>query len=111
MQQVTLPNKVNYSLFSQVLVEKRTKAGLSLSDLADLTRLPLSLLEDLEAAGRTTPSFDICYKIGQAINSRRMQGFMIQDLWEAATIDRTARYTRASYAPSSTTAAMHRKAA
>ncbi|HEX4946550.1 MAG TPA: helix-turn-helix transcriptional regulator [Blastocatellia bacterium] len=111
MQQVTFPNKPNYSLFSQVLVEKRTKAGLSLSDLADLSRLPLSLLEDLESTGRSVPSFDICYKIGQAINSRRMQGFMIQDLWEAATIDRTARFIRASYATPSPAPAMQRKAA
>ncbi|MBS1812293.1 MAG: hypothetical protein JST84_29275 [Acidobacteria bacterium] len=111
MQQVTFTKKINYSLFSQVLVEKRTKAGLSLSDLADLTRLPLSLLEDLECAGRSVPSFDICYKIGQAINSRRMQGFMIQDLWEAATIDRTAKFIRASYATSSSANGTQRKAA
>ncbi len=111
MQQVTFPSKINYSLFSQVLVEKRTKAGLTLSDLADLSRIPLNLLEDLEAAGRATPSFDICYKIGQAINSRRMQGFMIQDLWEAATIDRAARFIRASYVTPSPATAMHRKAA
>jgi transcriptional regulator with XRE-family HTH domain len=111
MQEVTFPKKINYSLFSQVLTEKRTKAGLSLSDLADLTRLPLSLLEDLESAVRTVPSFDICYKIGQAINSRCMQGFMIQDLWEAASIDRTARFIRASYATSSSATTMHRKAA
>lgn len=111
MQQATFPNKINYSLFSQVLVEKRTKAGLTLSDLADLSRLPLSLLEDLESAQRTVPSFDICYKIGQAINARRMQGFMIQDLWEAATIDRAARFIRASYATPSSATAMHRKAA
>jgi transcriptional regulator with XRE-family HTH domain len=111
MQQATFPQKINYSLFSRVLVEKRTNAGLTLSDLADLTRLPLSLLEDLESAGRAVPSFDICYKIGQAINSRRMQGFMIQDLWEAAAIDRTARFIRASYATSSPATTMHRKAA
>lgn len=111
MQQVTFPKKINYSLFSQVLVEKRTQAGLSLADLADLSCLPLSLLEDLETAGRAVPSFDICYKIGQAINSRRMQGFMIQDLWEAAAIDRTARFIRASYVTPSPATALHRKAA
>lgn len=111
MQQVSFTKKINYSLFSQVLVEKRTNAGLTLSDLADLTRLPLSLLEDLECAGRAVPSFDICYKIGQAINSRRMQGFMIQDLWEAAAIDRTAKFIRASYVTSSPATGMHRKAA
>lgn len=111
MQQVTFAKKLNYSLFSQVLVEKRTKAGLSLTDLADISRLPLSLLEDLESAERTVPSFDICYKIGQAINSRRMQGFMIQDLWQAAAIDRTARFIRASYATPSPATTAQRKAA
>jgi hypothetical protein len=40
-----------------------------------------------------------------------MQGFMIQDLWEAATIDRAARFIRASYDTSSPATAMHRKAA
>lgn len=111
MEQVTFPKKINYSLFGQLMAEKRTQAGLSLADLADLTRLPLSLLEDLEAAGRAVPSFDICYKIGQAINSRRMQGFMIQDLWEAASIDRTARFIRASYVTPSPATTLHRKAA
>lgn len=109
MYRAVLSKKLHYSLFSQVLAEKRSKAGLTLSDLADLTRLPLSLLEDLESEGQATPSFDVCYKIGQAINSRQMQGFMIQDLWQAASMDRNAKYTRLSY--ERTSAAMQRKAA
>ena len=42
---------------------------------------------------------------------RVMQGFMIQDLWEAAAIDRTAKFIRASYVTSSPATGMHRKAA
>lgn len=111
MYRATLSKKLQNSLFSQVLSERRSKAGLTLSDLADLTRLPLTLLEDLEAAGQAEPSFDMCYKIGQAINSRQMQGFMIQDLWQAASMDRNARYMRSFYAPTSSATAMHSKAA
>ena len=111
MYRATFSKKLKYSLFSQVLVEKRTKAGLTLKDLADLTRLPLEMLEALETDGRLVPSFDICYKIGQAINSRRMQGFMIQDLWQAAAMDRTARIFTSSYATNSPAPAIQRNAA
>ena len=99
MQMTAFSRKLSKSQFSQVLAEKRKKAGLTLSDLADLTRLPLGLLETLESEGREIPSFDVCYKIGQAINSRCMQGFMIQDLWQAAAIDRSTDYLR-TYATS-----------
>lgn len=105
------PNKVKNTIFSQVLAEKRKLAGMSLSDLADLTLLPISMLEALEIEGEQIPSFDVCYKIGQAINSRRMQGFMIQDLWQAAALDRTTRYSYSAYATHHESAAVQRKAA
>jgi transcriptional regulator with XRE-family HTH domain len=87
MQDVTLPNVRSLS-FSQLLLQKRTSAGLSLAELADLACLPLSLLERLEQDEEPVPSFDVCYKIAAAINSRQMQGFLIQDLWQAASRDR-----------------------
>lgn len=76
------------SLFSQLLFEKRAAAGLTLADLAELAHLPLSLLESLESGGRETPSFDVCYKIAQALNARHQRGFVINDLWQAAATRR-----------------------
>jgi transcriptional regulator with XRE-family HTH domain len=108
MKMTAFSKKLSKTQFSQVLTEKRKKAGLSLSDLADLTRLPLGFLETLESEGEI-PSFDICYKIGQAINSRCMQGFMIQDLWQAATIDRSTIYLR-NYATPYPVSAVNRSA-
>ena len=109
MKMTAFSKKLSKTQFSQVLAEKRKKAGLSLSDLADLTRLPLGLLETLESEGIEVPSFDVCYKIGQAINSRCMQGFMIQDLWQAAIIDRSTTYLR-SYATPYPVSAVNRSA-
>lgn len=80
--------KERHSLFSHMLTEKRRAAGLTLAELAELTRLPLLLLENLEASGQPTPSFDVCYKIAQALNSRHKCGFVIHDLWQAATMNR-----------------------
>jgi transcriptional regulator with XRE-family HTH domain len=91
-----LPQNLRALTFSQLLAEKRMQAGLSLLELADLARLPVSLLEDLEHAEQS-PSFDVCYKIASAINSRRRQSFLIQDLWQAASRDRAAHIIRAAY--------------
>ncbi|HYE73470.1 MAG TPA: helix-turn-helix domain-containing protein [Blastocatellia bacterium] len=88
MDKIDNSRKGRNSFFSQMLSEKREAAGLSLSDLAEMTRLPLSLLERLEADAQASPSFDECYKIAQALNARRPSGFMIQDLWRAATLSR-----------------------
>lgn len=76
------------SLFSQLLSEKREAAGLSLADLAEMTRLPIGFLESLEADRQASLSFDACYKIAQALNARLQSSFMIQDLWRAATLSR-----------------------
>ena len=70
--------------FGQLLTERRTEAGLSLPELASLTRLPLDLLAAWERDEQPAPSFDVCYKIAAAINSRRLHGFLVQDLWQAA---------------------------
>ena len=94
MEDAQLHGKTRSSLFGQLLAEKRLKAGITLSELATLSRLPLRLLEELEDEGREVPSFDVCYKIAAAINSKKMQGFMIQDLWQAASMDRAARLDR-----------------
>jgi transcriptional regulator with XRE-family HTH domain len=96
MEKAPSQPKARSSIFGQLLAEKRAKAGLSLQELATLTRLPLSLLEGLEREGREVPSFDVCYKIAQAINSRQMQGFVVQDLWQAASMDKAALHSRAS---------------
>ncbi len=87
----------NYgTIFGQLLAQKRSKAGLSLSDLADLTGLSLGFLEDLEKGGAASPNFDVCYKIARAINSRVQQGFVVQDLWEAAAVDKLSAISRAA---------------
>ncbi len=75
------------TLFGKMLNDKRTRVGLSLAELSDLTRLPCDLLRNYEEGKGGRPTFDICYKIAIAINSREMQGFTIQELWEAASMD------------------------
>jgi transcriptional regulator with XRE-family HTH domain len=84
------------TVFGLLLARKRSKAGLSLADLADLTRLSLGFLEELEQGVAVPPNFDVCYKIAQAINSRVQQGFVLQDLWEAAALDKLSRISRAA---------------
>lgn len=82
------------TIFGRMLSDKRNRAGLSLKELADLSRLPCELLHGYENGSGGQPTFDICYKLAVAINSRAMQGFTIQELWEAASLDgkiRTAR--------------------
>ena len=87
----------NYgTIFGRLLAQKRSKAGLSLPDLADLTGLSLGFLEDLEKGGAASPNFDVCYKIARAINSRVQQGFVVQDLWEAAAVDKLSAISRAA---------------
>lgn len=75
------------TLFGKLLNYRRSKAGLSLAELAELTRLPCELLNGYEDGSGGQPTFDTCYKIAMAINSREMQGFTIQELWEAASTD------------------------
>jgi transcriptional regulator with XRE-family HTH domain len=75
------------TLFGKLLNYKRTKAGLSLPELSELTCLPCELLNGYEDGSGGQPTFDTCYKIAMAINSREMQGFTIQELWEAASTD------------------------
>lgn len=83
------------TLFGKLLNDKRTRAGMSLKELSNLTRLPCELLRSYEDGSGGRPTFDTCYKIAIAINSREMQGFTIQELWEAASMDgkmRAAQY-------------------
>jgi len=79
------------TLFGKLLNDKRTRAGLSLKELADLTCLPCELLKSYEDGSGGRPTFDTCYKIAIAINSREMQGFTIQELWQAASTDNKIR--------------------
>lgn len=84
------------TLFGDLLIRKRNAAGLTLVELAELTRLSATYLEELELGSADAPNFDVCYKIAQAINSRRQQGFLVQDFWEAAALDRLTRRSRAA---------------
>ncbi len=95
MEMLNSQNGKSGTLFGHLLTQKCSKAGLSLSELADLTRLAPGYLEELEG-GLALPNFDVCYKIAQAINSRDQQGFVIQDLWEAASMDKASRLSRAA---------------
>jgi transcriptional regulator with XRE-family HTH domain len=89
MEKISQP-KTPVSNFGRLLAEKRSKAGLSLQELAELSGLSLSFLESLECRGQGAPGFDVCYRIAQAINARQQQGFVVQDLWQAASMDRVA---------------------
>ena len=82
--------KIRASVFGKLLAEKRAQAGLTLAELAALSRLPVSLLEEFEGELREAPNFDTCYRIAVALNSRHRQGFIVQDLWQAASIDKAA---------------------
>ncbi|HZS03372.1 MAG TPA: helix-turn-helix transcriptional regulator [Blastocatellia bacterium] len=93
MEKLNSQSKNSGTVFGRLLAQKRGKAGLSLSDLAGLAGLSLGCLEELER-GETVPNFDLCYKIGQAINSRHRQGFIVQDLWEAASLDKLSLMSR-----------------
>lgn len=75
------------TLFGRLLNQRRTKAGLSLTELSELTSLSCEQLNRYEDGSGGQPTFDTCYKIAMAINSREMQGFTIQELWEAASTD------------------------
>ncbi len=87
MEKIAQP-KAPVSNFGRLLAEKRSKAGLSLQELAELSGLSLGFLESLECCGQEVPGFDVCYRIAQAINTRQQQGFVVQDLWQAASMDR-----------------------
>ena len=65
-----------------------------MSELADLTGFTPGYLEELEKGEVAPPNFDVCYKLGQAINSRQQQGFVVQDLWEAASLDKLSLMSR-----------------
>ena len=87
----TVQQPMHSSSFAQMLAEKRAQAGLSLPQLAAMSRLPLDLLEGLELRGQAVPGFEICAKIAQALNSRHTQGLMVaRDLWQAALTDKAA---------------------
>ena len=96
MEDAHFHGRTRCSLFGRLLAEKRLQAGLTLTELAELSRLPLRLLEELEYEGREVPSFDVCYKIAEAINSKKRQGFVTQDLWQAASMDKAARIDRSA---------------
>ncbi|MFN0119356.1 MAG: helix-turn-helix domain-containing protein [Blastocatellia bacterium] len=98
MQQPASQKDISGTIFGRLLEQKRRKAGMSLADLALLTRLPLATLENLESGAAAAPGFDVCYRIGQAINSRAQQGFVVQDLWEASAIDKLTQNARATSA-------------
>lgn len=96
MEDAHFHGRTRGSLFGRLLAEKRLNAGLTLTELAELSRLPLRLLEELEYEGCEVPSFDVCYKIAEAINAKKQQGFVTQDLWQAASMDKAARMDRSA---------------
>lgn len=102
----TAQSPIHSSSFAQMLAEKRAQAGLSLPQLAAMSRLPLDLLESIEFRGQAVPGFEVCAQIAQALNSRQTQGLMVaRDLWQAALTDKAATLSRAAYAGSPRSAA------
>jgi hypothetical protein len=88
--------KESDSAFGQMLAEKRAHAGLTLPQLAALSRLPIDLLEGIEYQGQPVSSFDVCEKIAQAINAHRALGLTARELWQAALTDKAARSSGAA---------------
>lgn len=76
--------------FGQLLEQKRIKAQLSISELANLSGLTESRIEAMEQGSGGTPTFDTCYRLGQAISQRSGQMFVLQDLWQALRVDKLA---------------------
>lgn len=74
--------------FGHLLSQKRKEAQLSISELAKLSGLPEAQLEAMEQGSGELPTFDNCYRIGQAISSRSGQMFVLQDLWQALRADK-----------------------
>ena len=74
--------------FGQLLEKKRKEADLSISDLAKLSGLAEAQLEAMEKGSGDLPTFDHCYRLGQAISSRSGQMFVLQDLWQALRADK-----------------------
>jgi transcriptional regulator with XRE-family HTH domain len=74
--------------FGQLLEKKRKDAQLSISELASLSGLSESRLSAMEEGAGDAPSFDTCYRIGQAISTRSGQMFVLQDLWQALRADK-----------------------
>jgi transcriptional regulator with XRE-family HTH domain len=74
--------------FAQLLSQKRKEAQLSIPELAKLSGLPEARLEAFEQGYGDLPTFDTCYRLGQAISSKSGQMFVLQDLWQALKADK-----------------------
>lgn len=94
MERLNSQHEMFKTVFGRLLRQKLERAALSLTELAAMTRLSADYLEDLANGVAPSPNFDVCYKIAQAINSRSQQGFVVQDLWEAATLDKLSKASR-----------------
>jgi transcriptional regulator with XRE-family HTH domain len=81
---------LSLTCFGRTLIEKRSGAGITLTELSAQIQVPVSFLEELERGTSITPGFDLCYRLAQAINTRSRQGFLVQDLWQAACLDRVS---------------------
>lgn len=85
---------LSLTCFGRTLLEKRSSAGITLTELAAQMQMPLAFLEELERGSSIIPTFDLCYRLAQAINSRSRHGFLVQDLWQAASLDRVSMIVR-----------------
>ncbi|HKX28527.1 MAG TPA: helix-turn-helix transcriptional regulator [Blastocatellia bacterium] len=74
--------------FGQLLSQKRKEADLSIQELAKLSGLPEDRLEAFEQGYGDHPTFDTCYRLGQAISARSGKLFVLQDLWQALKTDK-----------------------
>ena len=74
--------------FGQLLEQKRKAAGMTVEELATMSKLTVARLQEMEQGRGEMPSFDTCYRLGQAITSRSGQMFVTQDLWLALRGDK-----------------------
>jgi len=74
--------------FGQLLQLKRREAGLAPEELAEMSRLPLARLTELEQGLGEQPTFDTCYRLSAALTAHSDKRFILQDLWSALKMDR-----------------------
>ena len=74
--------------FGPLLTQKRKEADLSIQELARLSGLTEASLESFEQGYGDPPTFDTCYRLGQAISARSGRMFVVHDLWQALRTDK-----------------------
>ncbi len=81
----------------KLIKQKREEAGLSITQLAAITGLPIARLQDLEI-GHAVGSFEVCRRLGRAFATTTSYWFVFHELWLASLVD--GHFNARSQAPS-----------